>query len=94
MNLATLRQHKNQILALSQQNGISNIRVFGSVARGEAGEHSDIDMLVTVGPNVGWEFAGFKLAVEALLGAEVDVVSDRAVNKYMRERVLKEAVPL
>lgn len=94
MNLAMLRQHRDRILALSEQNGISNIRIFGSVARGDAQEGSDVDMLVTVAPGISWEFAGFKLEMETLLNTRVDIVSDRGLNAYMREHVLQEAIPL
>ncbi len=94
MNLAELRKRKAEILAIAARNGISDIRVFGSVARGEDAPESDVDLLVKVGEDVGIEFFGFHLDMEDLLGCKVDVVSDRAVNKYIRDRIFSEAVQL
>ena len=56
MNLATLRSMKPQILAIAAEHGVGNIRVFGSVARGDADETSDVDFLVTVEKPMGWDF--------------------------------------
>ncbi len=96
MNLEQLRQFKPNILALAEKNGISNVRVFGSVARGEAKDSSDIDLLVTITEteNIGWNFAGFKGEVEDLLGVQVDLVSDGGIHPYLREKILSEAKPL
>lgn len=95
MNLETLRsQHKDAILRLAEESGISNIRVFGSVALGEADEDSDVDFLVTVEKGAGLRFYGFCADLEDILHRDVDVLSDRAVNKYMLKRVFDEATPL
>jgi len=75
--------------------GIRNIRVFGSLARGEAGPESDVDLLVEYVPGKGgFAFVDFCEAVEKLLGRKVDVVTDKSLPPLIRDRVLAQAVPL
>jgi predicted nucleotidyltransferase len=75
--------------------GAYNVRIFGSVARGEAGPRSDLDFLVDVGSvHTPWFPAGLVVDLEELLGRKVDVVTERALHWYIRDRVLKEAAPL
>ena len=79
----------------THHDGAHNIRVFGSVARGEAGPESDIDFLVDVGSDTSpWFPAGLILDLEELLGRRVEVVTERALNPHVREYVLREAVKL
>lgn len=87
---------REAILALAEQHGAYNVRVFGSVARGEATSESDIDFLVTwdIERMSAWGGIGLTLDLQALLGCSVDVVSDEALHWYIRERVLSEAIPL
>jgi len=75
--------------------GASNVRVFGSVARGDFGPESDIDLLIHPGPDMSL-FGHVELAqdLEDLLGCKVNLVSDRGLRPRVRERVMKEAVPL
>ncbi len=94
MNLAELRKRKAEILAIAARNGISDIRVFGSVARGDTTPESDVDLLVKVLPGTGIRFFGFGLEIEEALGCKVDVVSEKGVNVFMKERIFSEAVPL
>jgi predicted nucleotidyltransferase len=94
MNLEQLRSMKPQILAIAKEHGMGNIRVFGSVARGEASETSDVDFLVTIETLVGWKFFGIEPALEALLGCEVDVVTDDAIRPRIRDYILNDAIPL
>jgi predicted nucleotidyltransferase len=90
--LTTKRQ---EILGLAAKHGARNVRVFGSVARGEAGPHSDVDFLVDAGPKRTAFFPGGLLAdLEELLGCNVDVVTEKALHPSIRERVLLEAIPL
>lgn len=90
-----LKDKLGEILSLAKQYGARNIRVFGSVARGEADEHSDIDFLVEMEPGRSlFDMGGLLADLEALLGRPVDVVTARGIKKRMRERVVKEAVPL
>lgn len=71
------------------------MRVFGSHARGEAGPESDLDLLISLGPERSlFDLVALKLDVEDLLQCPVDVVTDRALSPYIRDRVLAEAIPL
>ncbi len=91
----SLREKREEILQIALRHGAKNIRLFGSVARGEAGESSDIDILVEVGQNPSPWFPGGLIAdLEELLGRRVHVVTVGALHSYIRDRVLQEAVPL
>jgi uncharacterized protein len=84
-----------RVRALGARYGVHDIRVFGSVARGEAGQDSDIDLLVSYVPgHGGFAFVEFCDEVEKLLGRRVDVVSERSLPPRVRERILSQAVPL
>jgi predicted nucleotidyltransferase len=84
-----------RVRALGARYGVHDIRVFGSVARGDAGQDSDIDLLVSYIPgHGGFAFVEFCDEVEKLLGRRVDVVSERALPPRIRERVLGQALPL
>ena len=96
MTLEELLQVKReQILTVCAKYGARNVRVFGSVARGEADEQSDIDLIVDFEPGRSLlDHAGLWLELQDLLGVKVDVVSGRGIKPRIRERVLQEAVPL
>jgi uncharacterized protein len=94
MNLSALQQFAPQINQLAMQYGVSNIRVFGSVARGDATDASDVDLLVTSPPNLGLRFYGLASDIGDMIGCPVDIVSDKYINPLIAEYVLKEAVPL
>jgi predicted nucleotidyltransferase len=84
-----------EIRQLGDRYGIRNIRVFGSVARGEANPESDIDLLVEYVPgHGGFAFVDFCDAVEQLLRRKVDVVTEKSLHPVIRDKVLAEAVPL
>lgn len=84
-----------QVRALGARHGIRRIRVFGSVARGQARPESDLDLLVEYEPgHGGFAFVEFCEAVERLLGRRVDVVTERSLHPLIRERLLAGAVPL
>lgn len=87
---------RDDILRLADKHGATNVRVFGSVARGEAGPDSDLDLLVDWDYSrlSAWGGVGFDLEVADLLGRKVDVVSERSLHWYIRDRVLREAVAL
>ncbi len=90
-----LKVKRAEILAIAAKHGAYNVRVFGSVARGKANPDSDVDLLVDVGSNrSSWFPVGLMLDLEDLLGRKVDVATDKALHWYIRDRVLKEAVPL
>jgi predicted nucleotidyltransferase len=85
---------REAILQLADKHGAYNVRVFGSVARGEAGPTSDVDLVVDVQPWVGLEFLGLWDELEDLLGRKVDLLTERALKSGIRERILREAVAL
>ncbi|HOF61802.1 MAG TPA: nucleotidyltransferase family protein [Candidatus Latescibacteria bacterium] len=90
-----LRKERAAILQIARRYGARNLRVFGSVARGEDTEMSDIDILVDFAPDVSlFDHAALMEELESALGRKVDVVSEHGLRPRMRERVLKEAVPL
>lgn len=93
--MQALREKRSQILELAARHGAENVRIFGSVARSEDGPDSDIDLLVSPGPNTSsWFPAGLVVDLELLLGRKVEVVTDTGLNVYLRDHVLKEAVRL
>ncbi len=90
-----IKEKREEILQIAYRHGAKNIRLFSSVARGEAGESSDIDILVEVGENPSPWFPGGLIAdLEGLLGRRVHVVTVGALHSYIRARVLEEAVSL
>src|SRR5438552_17011706 len=90
-----LRTKREDILRIAARYGAYNVRIFGSVARGEADEKSDIDLLVDMEPKRSLlELAGLLVELEELLGCKVDVVTEKGLRDRIRERVLKEAVAL
>ncbi len=93
--LELLKEKREDILRVAAKHGAGNVRVFGSVARGEADENSDFDILVTLDENATLlNHAALIEDLEALLGRRVDVASDRGLKPRVRDRVLAEAVPL
>lgn len=96
MSLQDLVHHRrNQIEEIASRHGARRIRIFGSVARGEAGPDSDVDFLVDAGPTTSsWFPAGLILDLEALLGRRVHVVTENGLHPLIRDRVLAEAVRL
>ncbi len=95
----TLRQlieeKRDEILRLAVKHGARNVRLFGSVARGEDRPDSDVDFLVEAGPTTSsWFPAGLILDLEETLGRRVEIVTDRGLNPYLRDQVLREAIPL
>lgn len=90
-----LKQKREEILRVAAKYGARNVRVFGSVARGEADAESDIDLLVEFEPDRSLlDHAALWLELQELLGCKVDVVSEGGVKARIRERVLREAVPV
>jgi hypothetical protein len=91
-----LASKREEILRLAEKHGAINVRVFGSVARGEAGPDSDVDFLVEWDRQrmSAWGGSGLIIELEALLGCRVEIASEKELHWYIRERVIKEAVPL
>jgi uncharacterized protein len=87
-----IAERRKAILALAERYGVYDVRVFGSVARGESGERSDLDLLVKVRPGRSlFDLGGFLMDVQDLLGCKVDVLTDDGLKPRVRERVLREA---
>jgi len=90
-----LKAKRGEILRLAREHGVTRVRVFGSVARGDATADSDIDLLIDVeGPTPPWFPGGLVADLEALLGRRVDLVEPDALRESVRARVLQEAVLL
>jgi predicted nucleotidyltransferase len=90
-----LKSSRLAILRLAAQHGARNVRIFGSVARGEADERSDVDFLVEMEPGRSlFDMGGLLMDLRELLGRDVDVVTERGLKQRIRERVLREAIPL
>jgi len=89
-----LREKRQQILALAEKYGAHNVRIFGSVARGEARPDSDIDFLVDLEAGRSlFDLGGLLYELRSLLGVEVDVVTEKGLRTRIRERVVQDAVP-
>lgn len=92
---ATLQQDKPRIPTIAQHYHAYNILIFSSVVRGEERSDSDIDFLVDFLPGSNLlDQVGLIEALSSELGRKVDVISERALNKYLRQTVLQEAQPL
>lgn len=91
-----LMDKREDILSLAEKHGASNVRVFGSVARGEAREDSDIDFLVDWDYEriSDWGGAGLFEELEALLGRPVDIATEKQLRPGIRKRILKDSIPL
>ena len=86
---------REEIIALAAKHKAEHVRVFGSVARGESGEHSDLDLLVHFQPGASlFDLMDLQEASELLLHVPVDVVSDRGLSPYLRDSILRDAVDL
>jgi predicted nucleotidyltransferase len=96
MNIRDLLESKRaEILRIAEEHGAHNIRIFGSVARGEADEQSDIDFLVEFEPGTSLlTHSSLVVALEELLGCKVDVAPEKALKERMKRRIIGEAQPL
>lgn len=96
MDVTTVLSSKREdILRIAARHGARNVRVFGSIARGQADEASDIDLLVSFDPEASLlQHAALIRELREFLGCPVDVVDDEGLRPGMRDRVLNEATPL
>jgi hypothetical protein len=92
LTLEQLRDKRELLIALANRCKAENVRVFGSVARGEANEKSDLDLLVHFRDGASlFDLIDLKEEAEKLLGLDVDVVSDGGLSPYLKDRILNEA---
>ena len=90
-----LETHRAELLALARRRGITGIRVFGSMSRGDGSDHSDVDLLVTLAPGVSaLALGGLLMDAQELLGRRVDVVTESSLHPALRDGVVADAVPL
>jgi predicted nucleotidyltransferase len=87
-----IHELREEIALIARKNGAERIRLFGSVARGEERDDSDVDFLVQLeSGRTLLDFVALKLDLEDLLGRRVDLVAERGVSKWLRKRVFNEA---
>jgi predicted nucleotidyltransferase len=90
-----LETKRGEILRVAARHGATNVRVFGSAARGEVGLESDIDLLVDLEPGRSlFDLGGLLMELQALLGCEVNVVTEQSLHWYIRDRIVAEARPI
>ena len=90
-----IKTRRSDILALARKYGAHNVRIFGSVARGEARPDSDIDFLVEMEPGRSlFDLGGLLYELRSLLGVEVDIVTENGLRSRIREQVIHEAIAL
>lgn len=90
-----LADKRDEIIRIANKYGARNLRVFGSVARGEAGPESDVDFVVRFEPGRSLlDQSNMILDLQELLGRKVEIASEKWLNEHIKEQVLSEAVPL
>ncbi|MDO9283116.1 MAG: nucleotidyltransferase family protein [Methylotenera sp.] len=93
--LELIRSKKSDILAIATRHGAKNVRVFGSVARGEDTDTSDVDLLVSMEKNRSlYDLIGLQQEIQDILKRNVDVLTDRSINPYLQAQILQEATLL
>ena len=90
-----LQSKRTEILALAAKHGASNVRLFGSVIRDEDRDGSDVDFLVDMQENRSlFDLIGLQQDLEKAIGRKVDLLTPSGINRYLKDRILAEAVPL
>ena len=93
--ISDIQRRRDDILRVAATRGAGHVRVFGSLARGEGAEASDVDLLVEMAEGRSLiDRIALKQALEDLLGVEVDVVNEKALRPEIRERVFRDLVEL
>lgn len=91
----SVKANREAIIKAADKHGVTNVRLFGSVARGNAGPDSDIDILVDLEPGRNlFDLGGFLMDIQDILGRQVHVVTEGSVHWYIKNRILQEAQPL
>jgi len=95
MTIEALQAHRRTILELASRHGARNVRVFGSVVRGDARSNSDVDLLVEIEPGrTLLDLIALEQDLEELLGRRVDVLTDDGLSPYLQQQILAEAAAL
>ena len=90
-----IKDNRAEILSLAERHGVCNVRVFGSMVRGDADDTSDVDLLVSLPTDrTGLALGAFLMDVQDLLHRRVEVITERGLHPAFRDRVLREAQPL
>ena len=93
-----IETHRAELLALARRRGVTGVRIFGSMSRGDGSDNSDnsdVDLLVTLAPGTSaLALGGLLLDAQELLGRRVDVVTEASLHPALRDRVMSEALPL
>lgn len=95
MNIDQVTSKRNEIEQIARRHGATNIRIFGSIVRGDADQNSDIDFLVDLEHGRSLlDLGGLLMDLQTLLGRPVDVVTEKGLRPRIRERVLREALTI
>ncbi len=95
MKLDEIKVKRAEILQIAANHGASNVRVFGSVARGDAAPDSDVDFLVDMESNRSLlDMGGLLMDFQDLLACKVDLATESSLHWYIRDKILQEAVAL
>lgn len=95
VTLEKLRRHRDELLAIAARSGASDLRIFGSVARGEDAAASDVDFLVRMERGRSLlDLVALRDDLESAIARRVDVVSENGIHPHLRQRILAEAKPL
>ena len=90
-----IETHRAELLAMARRRGVTGVRVFGSMSRGDGSDDSDVDLLVTLAPGTsGLALGGLLLDAQELLGRRVDVVTEASLHPALRDSVMAGAIPL
>lgn len=90
-----IEKNRKQILRLARENGVTRVRIFGSMARGDSSPHSDVDLLVELEDGrSGLALGGFLVDVSELLDRKVDVITEKSLHPRIHDKVINEAIPL
>lgn len=91
----SIKDLQNKLSPIFREHGVKHASVFGSVSRGDDREDSDVDILVDIDKPIGvYEFIGLQFDLEDALGKKVDLVSNRAVNKYIKPFIEKDLISI
>ena len=95
MNILDMNDKRERVIRIAAKHGARNVRIFGSVARGEGDPSSDLDLLVDLDPGRSlFDLGGLLMDLQEFLDCRVDVITERGLRPRLREQVLREAIPL